>query len=276
MPELPEVETVRRGLEPHIVGHVVEHVLLRRPDLRIAFPPLFVERLTGRKILGVRRRAKYIIIEMEDGLGWLIHLGMSGSVRLLESHVMPHASAIKKHDHVIVQLSHGMTMIYHDPRRFGLMTLVEQGEEGAHPLLSHLGVEPLERGFTAEYLQEKFAKRSSPIKHVVMDQEVVVGVGNIYACEALFRAGIHPKQSAQDCTRLEELVVAVKSVLRAALASGGSTLRDYVNADGESGYFQHAFDVYGREHKPCTRCSAQIQRITQQGRSTFFCGVCQG
>jgi formamidopyrimidine-DNA glycosylase len=279
MPELPEVETVCRGLQPHIVGRMVKQVLLHRADLRIAFPPLFAERLTGRKVVAVSRRAKYILITMDDGLIWLIHLGMSGSIRLL--HTPEHAEGnagqppLKKHDHVVVRLDEGWQMMYHDPRRFGLMTLVEQGQEHTHPLLQHLGVEPLSDDFTAEYLRAACAKKSVPIKQAIMQQEIVVGVGNIYASEALFRAGIVPTKPVNQCEHLSELVTTIRDVLRDAIASGGSTLRDYVNAEGDSGYFQHRFDVYGRENQPCTRCASYIRRITQQGRSTFFCDGCQ-
>jgi formamidopyrimidine-DNA glycosylase len=299
VPELPEVETVMRGLELHIIGKSIEEVVLRRPDLRIPFPPLFAQRLQDRRILGLTRRAKYILIALEDDLIWLIHLGMSGSVRLVQAdviarsdatkrssqnnddvsgllrHDIPRNDGYKKHDHVIVRLSGGLSMIYHDPRRFGLMSLMEKDEMPEHPLLAHLGAEPLEDAFDAVYLAKVLAKKTIPIKQAIMDQQVVVGVGNIYASESLFRSRIHPQTPANEVKALGALVVAIKDVLCEAIASGGSTLRDYVNVQGETGYFQHAFDVYGREHVPCTHCGTPIRRITQQGRSTFFCGECQ-
>ncbi len=271
MPELPEVETVCRGIAPHLIEMKIDSVVLNRPDLRVPFPPHFAESLQGRTVAAISRRAKYILIHLDNDLVWLIHLGMSG--RLLLG--MPEEVVRAKHDHVEVRFSNGMVMVYHDARRFGSMSLATKATLERHVMLAHLGVEPLEEAFNTAYLSERFASKNAPVKHVIMDQEVVVGVGNIYASEALFRSKIHPKTPASEVLPVAELVKSIKDVLREAIASGGSTLRDYVRSNGDSGYFQHQFDVYGRHGKPCVRCATMIERMTQQGRSSFYCPSCQ-
>jgi len=268
MPELPEVETVRRGLEIAMAGHTLIKVQQRRPDLRRPFPPFFADRLTGRKIVALRRRAKYLTIDLDDGNVLLIHLGMSG--RML---VGPISEApFDKHDHVVFDTSNGQRVIFNDPRRFGVMDLFEAKD--SHPL-QHIGPEPLGEDFTAKALAARIKDKISPIKVVLLDQSVVAGIGNIYASEALFRAGIAPDRAACDIKKkeIEKLVPAVKQVLEEAIAAGGSSLKDHRQTNGELGYFQHSFKVYDREGLPCPdcRCKEGIRRMTQGGRSTFYC-----
>ena len=272
MPELPEVETVRRGLDTALGGAVIEHVLLRRKDLRTPFPKGFAAALEGRTIKNVERRAKYLLFKLDSGTVVIAHLGMSG--RFLISFEKP--KSFSKHDHLVVRLADGRHLIFNDARRFGLMALVKAGQETQHPLFRHLGPEPFSPEFSPAYLKEKLAKRHGPIKPVLMDQQLVVGVGNIYASEALFTAGIAPTRSAAKAAAgSKALVEAIHKVLKAAIASGGSSLRDFMSVDGEAGYFQHRFQVYGREGKPCRECRTPIRIIRQAGRSTFFCPECQ-
>lgn len=272
MPELPEVETVRAGLEQHIIGKRIARVEVRRRDLRVPVTVGFEQKVVGKCVLSVTRRAKYLLLHLENGCVIIAHLGMSG--RLL---LRPEGSvALQKHDHIILCFDDGQEMVFNDPRRFGLMLLVQEKELAAHPLFAGLGPEPLEVGFSPEYLAGALEKRTAPIKPTLMDQRVVVGVGNIYASEALFRVGLHPALPASACAdKAKALVKAIRDVLNAAIASGGSTLRNYAKASGESGYFQHHFNVYGRENQLCYVCATPIQRITQTGRSTFFCPTCQ-
>jgi formamidopyrimidine-DNA glycosylase len=269
MPELPEVETVRRGLEIAMAGQTLIKVLQRRPDLRRPFPPFFAERLTGRRIVALRRRAKYLTIDLDDGNVLLIHLGMSG--RMLVGPVT--GAPFDKHDHVVFDIANGQRVIFNDPRRFGVMDLFPA--EQAHPLLSHLGPEPLDESFNAKSLAARIKDKISPIKVVLLDQTVVAGIGNIYASEALFRAGIAPDRAACDVKKkeIERLVPAVKQVLEEAIAAGGSSLKDHRQTNGELGYFQHSFKVYDREGLPCPDCGCKegIRRMTQAGRSTFYC-----
>lgn len=281
MPELPEVETVCRGIAPFITHNPITQVTLHRPDLRFPFPDDFAKALTGQTVQNVTRRAKYILCELDNGLTWLTHLGMSGRM-VLYPKAKPYPPA--KHDHVVITFADGLRLVYHDPRRFGYMDVVPSGERDAHPYFAHLGPEPFSNHFHVDYLHEKLRGRACSIKSALLDQRVIVGVGNIYACEALFRAGISPLRKAGNISpkRLEKLVAAIKTVLREAIDSGGSTLRDYVRSSGDSGYFQHRFQVYGREGKPCC-CTAKhgkineslIKRIVQQGRSTWYCPACQ-
>lgn len=273
MPELPEVETVCRGIAPLVIGATIEHVALYRADLRTPFPVNFATLLQGRQVMAVTRRAKYILIHLDDGGVWLVHLGMSGRVLLGESAQTPR----DKHDHVEVMFSNGEKLRYQDPRRFGVMTHLHALELHEHPMLAHLGPEPLGDSFDATTLQHALKHKKVAIKLAIMQQEVVVGVGNIYASESLFRAGIHPQTPACEVAldALTRLVTAIKEVLVAAIQSGGSTLRDYVRSDGGLGYFQHEFAVYGRDGAPCVRCGSMIERITQGGRSTFYCPQCQ-
>jgi formamidopyrimidine-DNA glycosylase len=270
MPELPEVETVRRGLALKISGRRIVRAELRRPDLRRPFPPALAARLAGARIGALGRRGKYILIELNsDGL-LLLHLGMSGRVTL-GSAALPAAA----HDHVVLTLDDGTIMRFNDPRRFGLIDYVKRSEAAQHPLLAGLGREPLEPGFDGPYLGAALSGKVTPIKAALLDQRIVAGLGNIYACEALFRAGLSPRRLARSIgsTRASRLATAIQSVLTDAIAAGGSSLRDYVQADGALGYFQHHWAVYGREGEPCPGCNCGrgVRRIVQSGRSTFFC-----
>jgi len=272
MPELPEVETVRRGLEHALSGAVIESVQLKRKNLRAAFPPNLAKALTGRTIRSVERRAKYLLFRLDSEDVLIAHLGMSG--RFLINLTPP--KKLSPHDHLIIQLEDGRTLIFNDARRFGLMTITHSKKVAEHPLLTHLGPEPLDKEFSSSYLKEKLSARRSPIKTVLMDQHLVVGIGNIYASEALFDASINPKRMASEVAdKAPAIVKSVHKVLDAAIASGGSSLRDFMNIEGNTGYFQHAFFVYGREGKPCRKCKTPIKAIRQSGRSTFFCPKCQ-
>lgn len=271
MPELPEVETVRLGLEQAMAGRLLLRVMQRRPDLRRPFPPLFERRLTGRRIDSLSRRAKYLVLHLDDGAAVLVHLGMSGRMLVGRQSNDPFGT----HDHVVFDLDDGGRVVFNDARRFGLMDLTETALLAAHPLLRDIGPEPLGEHFTAKLLAARIAGKSSPIKIVLLDQTVVAGIGNIYASEALFRSGINPLRAANSLKPAEiaKLVPAIQSVLLEAIAAGGSSLRDHRRPDGELGYFQHGFKVYDRESEPCPDCTCRegIQRIVQGGRSTFYC-----
>ncbi len=299
MPELPEVETVCRGLAPAMEGRRFESVTVRRRDLRIPIPPGFEEKLQGRRVDHIGRRAKYIVITCEGGVALLVHLGMSGRMVISaenspataavpgqfthgpdpEALAKERGTGVGTHDHVIFGLEGGIRIVFNDHRRFGLMALGEAGDLDGHPLLREIGVEPLGNEFTGQYLASVLKGRKTPIKAALLNQHLVAGVGNIYACEALFRAGISPRRSSHTIgpKRSEKLAQAVRSVLREAIEAGGSTLRDYAHADGELGYFQHAFSVYDREGQKCVTpgCKGMVKRIVQSNRSTFFCGFCQ-
>ena len=292
MPELPEVETVRRGLEPWLVGARITHVVLNRADLRFPFPAGLSKAITGQRILSVGRRAKYLLMGLENGTSILCHLGMTGSWRFAE-HGIDKAPRYyepgtePKHDHLIWHLDHAKHgtshLIYADPRRFGFLDLV--GADGQSPYLNGLGPEPLGNDFNAATLALRLAGKRGPIKAALLDQSVVAGLGNIYVAEALFRARIAPTTQAgslvaadgKPSAALEQLVSAVRKVLEEAIVSGGSTLQDFRNAEGGTGYFQHNFAVYDREGEPCLRegCTGVVSRIVQSGRSSFFCPVCQ-
>lgn len=273
MPELPEVETTRRGLMRAINGQVISEVEVRRRDLRTPLPADFEERITGCTITGLRRRAKYLLVDLDSNDVVLAHLGMSGSFRVLKKGEIYEP---KKHDHVIWTMDDGKLAVFHDPRRFGLMDVFSKKAEKTHPLLVHLGPEPLSPEFDEEYLKTQLLRRSGPIKPVLMDQKLVVGVGNIYASESLFRAGVNPQISARKAANsAPKIVAAIKETLNDALHSGGSTLRDYVGADGAGGYFQHRFLVYEREDCPCSVCKGSIKMSPQAGRSTYWCDTCQ-
>jgi len=273
MPELPEVETVMRGLERPLTGHRLAHVEQRRADLRWPLPANFAARLQGRRVERLGRRAKFILAWLDDGMVWMTHLGMSG--RMFIQHERPEPPG--KHDHIIIETDGGDVVVFNDHRRFGMMDLVREDELDRHRLLQTLGPEPLGNSFNAEMLSAALKGRKTPIKAALLDQKVVAGLGNIYVCEALYRAAISPRRSAHTVAgrRAERLAPAVREVLLAAIAKGGSTLKDYVQADGELGYFQHEFDVYGREGEPCHGCGKPVKRIVQGGRSTFFCSHCQ-
>jgi formamidopyrimidine-DNA glycosylase len=282
MPELPEVETVRRGLAPVMEGRRILRADVRRPDLRWPLPDRMAERLTGARIERLGRRSKYILADLDTGETWLMHLGMSGrmlvSGRVLGDYVHEHPAA-SVHDHVVVEMEGGARVTFNDPRRFGAMDLMPTAEVERHKLLAGLGPEPLGNAFSEAYLTGRLRGRKMPMKAALLDQKVVAGLGNIYVCEALFRAGISPVRRAHRVAarRLAGLVTAIRAVLEDAIAAGGSSLRDYRQADGELGYFQHAFDVYGREGAPCRRagCTGTVRRVVQSGRSSFYCPACQ-
>jgi formamidopyrimidine-DNA glycosylase len=271
MPELPEVETVRRGLALRMSGRRIVRAELRRPDLRRPFPPDLGERLDGARIGELSRRGKYILIELDDSGTLLLHLGMSGRITAGTAD-----EPAEKHDHVVLTLDDGTVVRFNDTRRFGTLDYIVRGKEAAHPLLAGLGPEPLEPGFDAGYLSRALAGKLTPIKSALLDQKIVAGLGNIYVCEALYRAGISPRRLAATVVgaRAARLAAAVREVLDEAIAAGGSSLRDYVQANGELGYFQHRWAVYGKEGEPCPGCTCAegVRRITQAGRSTFFCG----
>lgn len=294
MPELPEVETVRRRLQPHLEGIMLTKVELRRRDLRFPFGPDFTKRLQGQKVLTLERRAKYMLAPLSSGDVLIIHLGMTGRLSIAGPHhdrqetfgaYVYGTGAHESHDHVVLNLSSGKSIVYNDPRRFGFM-LVARGEElSSHRLFRHLGVEPLGPDLSAEYLARCADGRRSDTKAFLMDQSVIVGLGNIYVCEALHRAGISPFRKSgtlalrdgRPSERAKRLVPAIQSVLRAALAAGGSTLKDYRTPDGESGAFQECFAVYGQAGQACQRqgCQGIVKRSIQAGRSTFHCTACQ-
>jgi formamidopyrimidine-DNA glycosylase len=270
MPELPEVETVRRGLALRMSDRIIVRAELRRADLRRPFPPALAARLEGARIGLLYRRGKYILIELdEDGL-LLLHLGMSGRVTA-GGEVLPAGP----HDHVLLTLDDGTVIRFNDPRRFGTIDYVRRDEAMRHPLLAGLGPEPLEDGFDGAYLADRLAGRLSSVKAALLDQRIVAGLGNIYVCEALYRANVSPRRLAGSVGRgrADRLVKGIRSVLCEAIAAGGSSLRDYVRADGELGYFQHRWAVYGREGEPCPGCNCAegVRRIVQSGRSTFYC-----
>jgi formamidopyrimidine-DNA glycosylase len=274
MPELPEVETVARGLAVRLEGRRIAKAETRRGDLRWPFPKGFAQRLTGRRVDKVRRRAKYIVAELDDGNALLAHLGMSG--RMLLSKGRP--AELEPHDHVILETDDGWCLRFNDARRFGMMDLVPLAKLEEHKLLRAVGPEPLGNAFSGPVLAAALKGKKTSIKAAILDQAVVAGVGNIYASEALFRARISPKRLAYTVQgeRAEKLAAGIKSVLKDAIAAGGSSLRDYVQADGELGYFQHQWRVYDKEGQPCPEgCGGTIRRIVQGGRSTFYCPKCQ-
>src|SRR4051812_32562649 len=289
MPELPEVETVRLGLLPVMEGHVLTDVQTRRGDLRIPFPRDFTARMRGRKVTALRRRAKYLLADLDSGETLVIHLGMSGRMsvfaegkqRRIGSYVYdkaPEGAGNGKHDHVVFETDAPARIIFNDHRRFGLMTLVDTARLDADKLFKGMGIEPLSPGFNTNYLAKVLDGKKTPIKSALLDQRNIAGLGNIYVCEALFRAGISPKRLAGSIKkeRLPPLVAAIKKVLKDAIAAGGSTLRDHAQATGDPGNFQHHFLVYGREGKACKLgCKGTVKRIVQAGRSTFYCPKCQ-
>ena len=282
MPELPEVETVRRGLLPVMEGVRIARAEVNRADLRWPFPPDMAARLTGVLVLALRRRSKYILADMSSGETLLIHLGMSGRMLIsgapLGDFHHPHP-APEKHDHVVLHMQNGARITFNDARRFGAMDMMPTATAGAHPLLARLGPEPLGNAFDETYLAAQLANRNTPVKSALLDQHIVAGLGNIYVCEVLHRARIDPTRKARDLTPLQTaaLVPLIRAVLSEAIEAGGSSLRDYRQADGELGYFQHRFAAYGREAEPCLTpaCTGLIARITQSGRSTFYCPTCQ-
>ena len=300
MPELPEVETVRRGLAPAMEGRTIDRLIQRRPDLRFPLPARFAERLTGRHVSHLTRRAKYILVHLDPRKTdpaevLLMHLGMSGRFTILPPGAGPdmpgtfhHAApagyaegaGFGRHDHIVFEMGDGTRIVYSDHRRFGYMDLIPTADLEQSPHLAALGPEPLGNEFSAQSLSDRLQGKRTSIKAALLDQRVVAGLGNIYVCEALFRAGISPRRLAMNVAgpaRSEKLVRAIREVLTDAIAAGGSTLRDYAHTDGELGYFQHSFSVYDREGEACSNegCEATVRRIVQSGRSTFFCPRCQ-
>jgi formamidopyrimidine-DNA glycosylase len=292
MPELPEVETVRRGLAPHMEGLRIERVELRRPNLRFPFPPDFAARLTGRTVLALGRRAKYLLADLDNGEKLLMHLGMSGSFRV----ELPQASDLPGqfhhprgrqavHDHVVLHFEGGGSIVYNDPRRFGFMDLLSADGASGSAHLRNLGEEPLGNLFDGNFLARAFAGKKTPLKAALLDQRLICGLGNIYVCEALHRSRLSPRRRAGTLATktgaprpaAELLAANIRLVLEEAIAAGGSTLRDHRLTDGTLGYFQHNFRVYDREGETCSTagCTGHIRRIVQSGRSTFYCSACQ-
>ncbi len=300
MPELPEVETVRRGLTPVMEGARIDAVELRRPDLRFPFPEGFVQMLVGKRIGALERRAKYLLVRLEDGPVLVMHLGMSGRFRIAGGDDRGHAAqagvailgrfhhdagALQAHDHVVFHLDGGHSVHYNDPRRFGFMTLIDAAQMSIHPMFRDLGPEPIGAGISAQDLAARAKARTQPLKSFLMDQRNVAGLGNIYVCEALFRARLSPMRRAAclangsggPSVRARRLAAAIPEVLNDAIMAGGSSLRDHRQTDGSMGYFQHSFSVYGRAGEACVTpgCGEKIRRVVQNGRSSFYCPRCQ-
>ncbi|WP_193177926.1 bifunctional DNA-formamidopyrimidine glycosylase/DNA-(apurinic or apyrimidinic site) lyase [Oricola nitratireducens] len=296
MPELPEVETVRRGLQPVMEGARITQVETRRPDLRFPLPENLAAALNGRRIAALGRRAKYLLVELDGGTVLVCHLGMSGSFRIedelngMAPGAFHHArSKLAAHDHVVLHIEgpdgSAHRIVYNDPRRFGFMFLTDRASMAAHPHLKGLGMEPTGNALDGKALAATLAGRRTPLKAALLDQRAIAGLGNIYVCEALWRAGLSPKRAAGTLVRkngtpterCDRLAGAIRAVIADAIAAGGSSLKDYVHADGSLGYFQHSFSVYDREGAPCRRegCGGTIRRIVQSGRSTFYCPACQ-
>lgn len=275
MPELPEVETTRRGIAPHLAGQVIEKVIVRNSSLRWPIPNDLPEQLLGLTIQTVTRRAKYLLLDCRVGT-LILHLGMSGSLRILPAKLAQSAASPGKHDHFDLILSDRTILRLRDPRRFGAV-LWQSGDILQHPLLMNLGPEPLTPDFNAQRFFERTRKCRSSIKQTLMNSHMVVGIGNIYANEALFLAGINPKIAAGriGIARCERLVQAVKQILQQAIQAGGSSLRDFVNSDGHPGYFQQQYWVYGRAGEDCKKCASEIKQIKQSQRSSFYCSDCQ-
>ena len=287
MPELPEVETVRRGLAPVMTGATFSAVEQRRKDLRFPFPDDFAARLAGRRVEAVGRRAKYLMLDLDGGEVLIMHLGMSGSFRI--DATMPglfHHDRSKDpaHDHVVFRLSNGASVTYNDPRRFGFMLLEPRAALAEHKLFRDIGIEPLGNELDGALIARLYANKAAPLKAALLDQTLIAGLGNIYVCEALHRAGLSPRRAAGTLARTDGSPVAkadllaqcIRDVLSEAVEAGGSSLRDHRQADGSLGYFQHTFRVYDREGEPCANgCGKLVKRVVQSGRSTFFCGACQ-
>ncbi len=282
MPELPEVETVMRGLQPVMEGKRIALTEVRRPDLRWPFPEKMAERLTGVTIKALHRRSKYILADLSSNETLLIHLGMSGRMLIDQAPTAKFHSeqnCTGKHDHVVFRMDDGATVTFNDARRFGAMDLIPSTALDEHWLLDKLGPEPLGNAFSEAYLRGRLKERNMPIKSALLDQRIVSGLGNIYVCEVLHRTGISPKRKAGNLSgaRIASLLPAIRDVLKEAIEAGGSSLRDHRQTNGELGYFQHNFAVYDREDQPCQKagCDGVIKRIVQSGRSSFYCPICQ-
>jgi formamidopyrimidine-DNA glycosylase len=292
LPELPEVETVRRGLQPVMEGRRILDVTLNRKDLRFPFPERFASRLAGRTITAMGRRAKYLMADIDDGNVLVMHLGMTGrfiieqaDLTRIPGEFTQTVNRLAAHDHVIFAMEGGARVTYNDVRRFGFMQLIPRTEIASHPLTRDIGIEPLGNALSREKLAELFEGKTAPLKAALLDQRLIAGLGNIYVCEALFRSGLSPSRAAGSIVRkngaptpkAERLTAEIRLVLEEAIAAGGSTLRDFAHTDGSLGYFQHRFKVYGREGEPCPNvlCAGVVQRMVQSGRSTFYCRSCQ-
>lgn len=293
MPELPEVETVRRGLAPKMEGAMIERVELRRPDLRFSFGPDFIEQLEGHEITSMGRRGKYLLADIDSGMVLVMHLGMTGSFRVEQDgesgqpDTFPLPIGInEKHDHVVFYLEPvsdpPVRVYYNDPRRFGFMAILERSTLEEHKWFANMGIEPTGNALNGAHLAEIFKGKKAPLKAALLDQKMIAGLGNIYVCEALWRAGLAPTRKAmtlagKNQTRAEQLASDIREVISEAIDAGGSSLRDHRQTDGSLGYFQHKFAVYGRENEPCLKegCKGTVSRITQGGRSTFYCNSCQ-
>ena len=280
MPELPEVETVRRGLSPAMEGRVIERLTVNRPDLRFPFPERFRERVEGAKITAMGRRAKFLVTELDTGEALIMHLGMSGRYTVntqatADFHHDPGTNPT--HDHVVFHMAGGATVTYNDPRRFGFMELWPTEDLPNYPRIKHLGPEPLSNYFNADYLSAALAGKQAPIKAALLDQSIIAGLGNIYVCEALYRSGISPRRKASTIpgVRATRLAPAINAVIAEAIEAGGSSISDFASASGELGYFQKAFAVYDREGEACPQCNGPIKRLVQSRRSSFYCGSCQ-
>ncbi|MEP1145445.1 MAG: bifunctional DNA-formamidopyrimidine glycosylase/DNA-(apurinic or apyrimidinic site) lyase [Henriciella sp.] len=280
MPELPEVETVRRGLSPAMQGKRIERLEVNRPNLRFPFPERFSARVEGATITHMGRRAKFLVTELSTDEALIMHLGMSGrftvnSAATADFHHDPGTNPA--HDHVVFHMEDGATITYNDPRRFGFMELWPTADLPSYPRIKDLGPEPLSNHFNTAYLDQILHGKAAPIKAALLDQSVIAGLGNIYVCEALYRSRISPRRKAHSVAgkRAERLTPAINDVIAEAIAAGGSSISDFANASGELGYFQKQFDVYDREGEACNRCGQAIKRIVQSGRSSFFCSQCQ-
>ncbi len=285
MPELPEVETVKRGLIPHMENQIIKYVEQRRKNLRYPFPVDFANRLEGCQIINIKRRAKYLLIEITGDLIWMVHLGMSGKFTIIRPEFnkennskIGHNSKYytpAKHDHLIIELDNGALAVYNDPRRFGFMDLFAKSELGDNKHLKNMGPDATSDEFNAKYIQEIMKNKKSPIKTALLNQKIIAGLGNIYVCEALWQAGISPLRKANNIgnKKLAELVPIIKDILKRAIAAGGSSLKDFVNAEGDLGYFQNSWAVYNHEGKKCGKdgCNGVIEKINQSGRSSFYC-----
>jgi formamidopyrimidine-DNA glycosylase len=292
LPELPEVETVRRGLQPVMEGKRILSVRTNRANLRFPFPERFAERLTGRMVTAMGRRAKYLMADLDDGEVLVMHLGMTGRFIIEASGKVQEpgeftrtVNRLAAHDHVVFEMEGGARITYNDVRRFGFMELIARSQIASHPLTRDIGIEPLGNALTPEKLAELFKGKAAPLKAALLDQKLIAGLGNIYVCEALFRSKLSPRRAAGSIVRADgkptpravRLTEEIRLVLQEAIEAGGSTLRDFAHADGSLGYFQHRFKVYDREGDPCPdpKCSGVVGRIVQSGRSTFFCANCQ-
>ena len=280
MPELPEVETVRRGLAPVMEGREFSCVEMRRPDLRFPMPDRFVERLEGVCCERLGRRAKFLTAELSSGETLIMHLGMSGRFIVKgqdQARFANHVASNAIHDHVVFEMEDGSVVTFNDPRRFGFMELMPTLDMTDSPRFAGMGPEPLSDAFDADYLTHRLRGKNTSIKAALLDQSIIAGLGNIYVCEALFRAGVSPKRLSKSVSgkRASRLVDAINAVIAQAIEAGGSSISDFTKADGSLGYFQHNFAVYGRENEPCIKCQSTVKRLVQSGRSSFFCSICQ-